>query len=149
MKTYSPSARDIERSWYVVDVEGLTLGRVATRIATVLRGKHKPTYTPHLDCGDYVIVVNADKVLLNGEEKTAQKEYFRHSGYPGGIKSIPFTRLMARSPEKVVEKAVAGMLPKSKLGHAMIRKLKVYAGPEHPHAAQQPQPLQLDAKDAR
>ena len=145
MKTYSPSAKDIQREWYVVDVEGLTLGRIATRIATVLRGKHKPTYTPHMDMGDYVIVVNADKVVLNGESKAEQKNYFRHSGFPGGIKSVPFTRMMARSPEQVVEKAVKGMLPKNKLGNAMAKKLKVYAGPEHPHAAQQPKPLPLDA----
>ncbi len=145
MKTYSVSAKDIQRDWYVVDVEGMTLGRVATRIATVLRGKHKPTFTPHLDLGDFVIVVNADKVVLNGESKTEQKTYFRHSGFPGGIKSVPFTRMMARTPEQVVEKAVVGMLPKNRLGRAMVKKLKVYAGPEHPHAAQQPTPLPLDA----
>jgi large subunit ribosomal protein L13 len=144
MKTYSPSAKDIEREWFVVDVEGMTC-RIATRIAAVLRGKHKPTFTPHLDMGDYVIVVNADKVVLNGEGKSEQKTYFRHSGFPGGIKSVPFTRMMERSPEQVVEKAVKGMLPKTKLGNAMVKKLKVYAGPEHPHAAQQPKPLPLDA----
>ncbi|MFP5310440.1 MAG: 50S ribosomal protein L13 [Actinomycetes bacterium] len=147
MKTYSPSAKDIQRAWYVVDAEGLTLGRLATRVATVLRGKHKPTYTPHMDMGDHVIVVNADKVRLVGE-KGGQKVYHRHSGYPGGIKSVPFTRMMERSPERVIEQAVHGMLPKNRLGRAMGKKLKVYAGPEHPHAAQKPQPFPLEMEDA-
>jgi large subunit ribosomal protein L13 len=142
MRTFTPSAKDIEREWFVVDAEGQTLGRLATRIASVLRGKHKPTFTPHLDTGDYVIVVNADKVVLQGE-KGAQKVYHRHSGYPGGIKSIPFTRMMERSPEQVVEKAVKGMLPKTKLGRQIGRKLKVYAGADHPHVAQQPKQLPL------
>ena len=142
MPTYSPSAQDIQRDWYVVDAEGETLGRLATRIATVLRGKHKPIFTPHLDCGDYVIVVNAEKIVLQGgDTKAEQKTYFRHSGFPGGIKSVPFTRLMARSPEEIVHKAVKGMVPKNRLGAQVMKKLKIYAGPEHPHQAQQPQPL--------
>ena len=140
MGTYSPSATEIERAWYVIDAEDVILGRMATRVATVLRGKHKPTFTPHLDTGDYVIVVNAAKVLLNGD-KAADKLYHSHSGFPGGIKSVPFLRLMERSPEQVVEQAVRGMLPKGPLGRQMARKLKVYAGPEHPHAAQSPQPF--------
>ena len=140
MGTYSPSATEIERAWYVIDAEDVILGRMATRVATVLRGKHKPTFTPHLDTGDYVIVVNASKVVLNGD-KGADKLYHSHSGFPGGIKSVPFLRLMERSPEQVVEQAVKGMLPKGPLGRQMARKLKVYAGPEHPHAAQSPQPF--------
>ncbi len=140
MKTYSPSAKDISREWYVVDAEGQTLGRLATRIATVLRGKHKPIYTPNLDVGDYVIVVNADKIEVQGD-RAAQKLYHRHSGYPGGIKSVPFLTMLEKKPTEIVERAVKGMLPSSKLGRAMSSKLKVYAGPDHPHAAQQPQPL--------
>ena len=140
MRTYSPSAKDITRDWYVVDAEGETLGRLATRIATVLRGKHKPTFAPHLDMGDYVVVVNADKVELAGE-KAADKVYNRHSGFPGGLKSVPFARMMQTHPTEIVETAVKGMLPKNKLGRAMVRKLKVYAGGEHPHAAQQPKAL--------
>jgi large subunit ribosomal protein L13 len=140
MRTYTPSANDIERAWFVVDAEGETLGRLATRIAHVLRGKHKPTYTPNLDVGDYVIVVNADKIEMQGR-RAEQKLYHRHSGYPGGIKAVPFLSMMEKKPTEVVERAVKGMLPSSKLGRAMSTKLKVYAGPEHPHAAQQPQPL--------
>ena len=140
MRTYSPSANDIERAWYVIDLEDEILGRSATRIATVLRGKHKPTFTPHLDTGDYVVVLNASKVRLAGE-KDLDKLYHSHSGFPGGIKSVPFLRMMERSPEQVVERAVKGMLPKGKLGRAMSSKLKVYAGADHPHAAQQPQPF--------
>ncbi len=140
MRTYQPSAKDITREWYVVDAEGQTLGRLATRIAHVLRGKHKPTFTPHLDTGDHVIVINAEKVELSGF-KEGKKVYHRHSGYPGGIKSVPFTELVAKSPTQVVERAVHGMLPKNKLGRQMAKKLKVYAGPEHPHAAQQPKQL--------
>jgi large subunit ribosomal protein L13 len=142
MRTYSPSAKDITREWYVVDAEGQTLGRLATRIATVLRGKHKPTYTPHLDLGDHVIVINADKVVLSGE-KAGQKTYHSHSGFPGGIRSVPFATMLEKRPTQVVEKAVKGMLPKSKLGNAMGKKLRVYAGPEHPHAAQQPKPMEV------
>jgi large subunit ribosomal protein L13 len=140
MRTYSPSANEIERAWYVIDLEDQILGRAATRIATVLRGKHKPTFVPHLDSGDHVIVVNASKVRLAGEKDLA-KMYHSHSGFPGGIRSVPFLRMMDRSPEQVVEIAVRGMLPKGRLGRAMGSKLKVYAGPEHPHVAQQPQPF--------
>lgn len=140
MRTYSPSAKDITREWYIVDADGQTLGRLATRIATVLRGKHKPTFTPHLDMGDHVVVINADKIVLSGA-KSDQKTYFSHSGFPGGIKSVPFARMLDRRPAEVVEKAIRGMLPKNKLGRQMATKLKVYAGAEHPHAAQQPKPF--------
>ena len=140
MATYSPSATEIERAWFVIDAEDQTLGRLATRVATVLRGKHKPTFTPHLDMGDFVIIVNADKVSIGGNKPT-DKLYHSHSGFPGGMNSVPFLRLLERSPTEVVERAVKGMLPKNKLGRAMAKKLKVYAGPEHPHAAQQPQPF--------
>ncbi len=140
MRTYTPSANDITREWFVVDAEGQTLGRLATRIATVLRGKHKPTYTPNLDVGDHVIVINADKIQVTGA-KEVDKAYHDHSGFPGGLRSVPFARMMERQPTEIVERAVKGMLPKTKLGRSMISKLKVYAGPEHPHAAQQPKPL--------
>ena len=140
MRTYSPKAGDITREWYVIDAEGETLGRLATRIASVLRGKHKPTFTPHMDMGDHVIVVNADKIVLTGA-KGEQKLYNSHSGYPGGLRSVPFATMLDRRPTQVVEKAVTGMLPKNRLGHQMAKKLKVDAGPDHPHAAQQPQPL--------
>lgn len=140
MRTYSPSAKDIERAWFVVDAEDEVLGRMASRIAPVLKGKHKPTYAPHLDMGDYVIVVNAGAVRLSGEKQHA-KQYWRHSGYPGSITSVPFLQTFQRSPVEVVERAVRGMLPHNRLGRQMLRKLKVYAGPEHPHEAQQPQPL--------
>ena len=140
MPTYSPSAKDITRTWYVVDAEGQTLGRLATRVATVLRGKHKPTYTPHMDMGDHVIVINAAKVVITGA-KSEQKRYHSHSGFPGGIKSVPFAAMLEKKPVAIVEKAVHGMLPKNKLGNAMGKKLKVYAGSDHPHTAQQPQPL--------
>jgi large subunit ribosomal protein L13 len=140
MPTYSPCAMEITRDWYVVDAEGHTLGRLATRVATVLRGKHKPTFTPHMDMGDHVIVVNADKIVLTGA-KSEQKLYHSHSGFPGGIKSVPFAAMLEKQPTKVVEKAIKGMLPKTKLGRATGTKLKVYAGPDHPHAAQQPKPF--------
>ena len=140
MRTFTPSGKDIPRDWFVVDAEGLTLGRLATRVASVLRGKHKPTYTPHLDMGDFVIVLNADKVKLTGD-KVGAKTYHFHSGFPGGLRSVPFTRMMQRSSAQVVETAVRGMLPKNTLGRAMLRKLKVYPGAEHPHAAQQPSAL--------
>ena len=142
MKTYSVKAGEIERRWYVVDAEGKVLGRLATEIARVLRGKHKPIYTPHLDTGDHVIVVNADKITLTGR-KADQKTYFRHSGYMGGEKFIPFRRMMEKRPERVIELAVKGMLPKNTLGRQMRSKLRVYAGSEHPHAAQNPEPLNL------
>jgi large subunit ribosomal protein L13 len=140
MRTYSPSAKEIERAWFVVDAEGQSLGRLATRVATVLRGKHKPTFAPHLDTGDFVVVINAAKVTLKGS-KVDQKLYHRHSGYPGGLTSVPFLRMLDKQPTEVVERAVHGMLPKNKLGRAMGKKLKVYAGPTHPHEAQAPKPL--------
>lgn len=142
MATYMAKPDDIERQWYVVDAEGQTLGRLATKIATILRGKHKPTYTPHLDTGDFVIVVNAEKVNLTGR-KWEQKKYYRHSGYPGGLKEITYDKLVQRNPEFIIEKAVKGMIPHNKLGRQVIKKLKVYAGPEHPHQAQQPEKLEL------
>lgn len=137
MRTYSPRPTDIDRAWYVVDAQGEILGRLASRIAHVLRGKHKPMYAPHMDVGDHVIVINAGGVQLTGS-KGAQSLAYRHSGFPGGLKSVPFARLLAESPEKLVERSVRGMLPKNSLGRQMMRKLKVYAGPEHPHAAQDP-----------
>jgi large subunit ribosomal protein L13 len=140
MPTYSPSAKDITRDWYVVDADGETLGRLATRVATVLRGKHKPTFTPHLDMGDHVIVINADKIVLTGA-KSEQKLYHAHSGFPGGLRSVPFATMLDKQPTQVVERAIKGMLPKNKLGRAMGVKLRVYAGAEHPHAAQQPKPF--------
>lgn len=140
MKTYSVKAGEIEQHWHVVDAEGQVLGRLASEIARVLRGKHKPIYTPHLDTGDFVVVVNADKVRLTGN-KADQKTYFKHSGFMGGEKFIPFRTMLAEHPERVIELAVKGMMPKNALGRQMRGKLKVYAGAEHPHAAQQPQPL--------
>ncbi|MGH7540117.1 MAG: 50S ribosomal protein L13 [Gemmatimonadota bacterium] len=141
MKTYSVKAGEIEREWYLVDAEDRVLGRLATEIARILRGKHKPIYSPHLDVGDYVVVVNADKVRLTGK-KAEQKAYFRHSGYMGGERFVSFQRLMKRHPDRVIRLAVKGMLPKTSLGRHMIKKLKVYAGPEHPHAPQRPRPLE-------
>lgn len=140
MRTYSPSAKDITRDWYVVDAEGQTLGRLATRIAKVLHGKHKPTFARHMDMGDHVIVINADKIVLSGT-KAEQKVYHSHSGFPGGLRSVPFAAMLDKKPTDIVEKAVKGMLPKNKLGNAMGKKLKVYAGADHPHTAQQPKPL--------
>lgn len=140
MKTYSVKAGEIERRWFVVDAEGQVLGRLASEIARILRGKHKPMYTPHLDTGDHVVVINAEKVILTGN-KADQKTYFRHSGFMGGEKFIPFRRMMAAHPERVIELAVKGMLPKNALGRQMRHKLRVYAGTEHPHTAQQPEPL--------
>ncbi len=140
MRTFTPSGKDIPREWYVVDADGMTLGRLATRVASVLRGKHKPTFTPNLDMGDFVIVVNADRVVLTGD-KAGAKTYHSHSGFPGGLRSVPFLRQMQRSSAQVVETAVRGMLPKNSLGRTMLGKLKVYPGPDHPHAAQQPKPL--------
>lgn len=142
MKTYSVKAGEIQREWFVVDARDQVLGRLATRVATVLKGKHKPTYSTHLDVGDYVIVVNAREVRLTGR-KADQKEYFRHSGYMGGERMIPFRTMLAKRPERVIELAVKGMLPKNALGRQQLRKLKVYAGPEHPHAAQMPRELEL------
>lgn len=142
MKTVSMRAQDVERSWYVVDAENRTLGRLASAVAHRLRGKHKPEYTPHVDTGDYIIVVNAAKVRVTGNKETG-KVYHRHSGYPGGIRSTSLNRLRQTHPERIVEKAVKGMLPRNPLGRAMFRKLKVYAGPDHPHAAQQPHPIEI------
>jgi large subunit ribosomal protein L13 len=133
---------DIKREWHLVDMAGKTLGRVATEIATILRGKHKPMYTPHMDTGDYVVVVNADKVHLTGN-KLEQKFYHKHSEYPGGLKSISYGELLEKEPEKIIQLAVKGMLPKNKLGRKMLKKLKVYAGSKHPHTAQQPKKLEL------
>ncbi|NIP59169.1 MAG: 50S ribosomal protein L13 [Gemmatimonadetes bacterium] len=143
MKTYTPKADEIERNWWVVDARDVPLGRLAAQVARVLRGKHKPIYTPHLDTGDYVIVVNAEKVRLTGK-KAEQKTYFRHSGYMGGEKHIPFKRMIQTHPERVIELAVKGMLPKTNLGRDLKKKLKVYAGPEHPHQSQRPEPLELE-----
>jgi len=142
VRTFTAKTAEIEREWYVVDAEGQTLGRLASRIAPIIKGKHKPIYTPHLDCGDYVIVINADKVQVTGQ-KMEQKFYHRHSGYPGGLKSISLRDQLATYPERVLQSAVKGMLPKNKLGRRMIKKLKVYAGDSHPHQAQMPKPLEL------
>ena len=142
-KTSVPSIDSIDRQWYLVDAENQTLGRLATEVASVLRGKNKATYTPHLDTGDFVIVVNADKIRVSGN-KPQQKLYRRHSGRPGGMKVETFEHLQERLPERIVEKAIKGMLPHNALGRQLFRKLKVYKGSEHPHAAQQPQPLKLD-----
>ncbi|MCI0435080.1 MAG: 50S ribosomal protein L13 [Gemmatimonadetes bacterium] len=142
MKTYSPNIREVERRWWVVDADGEILGRLASRIATILRGKHKPMFAPHLDTGDYVVVINAGKVRLTGR-KPELKQYFRHSGYMGGERFVPITTLFEKHPERVIELAVKGMLPKNNLGRLMRRKLKVYAAAEHPHAAQQPQVLEM------
>ena len=142
MPTYSPKASEIQRAWYVVDADGLVLGRLATEVARVLRGKHKPTFTPHLDTGDHVVIVNADKVVLTAG-KAERKTVYRHSGYPGGLKAETFAHLLERRPEEAVRRTIRGMLPKTRLGRQQITKLKVYAGPTHPHAAQQPQPLEV------
>jgi large subunit ribosomal protein L13 len=142
MKTLSIRAQDVRHDWLVVDAADRTLGRLATEIAHRLRGKHKAEYTPNVDTGDFVIVINADKVRVSGRKLT-DKIYYRHTGYPGGIKGVPFERMQAEHPERVIETAVRGMLPHNPLGRAMFRKLKVYAGPSHPHAAQQPQTLEI------
>jgi large subunit ribosomal protein L13 len=142
MKTLTPKKDEIDRQWWLVDAEGMALGRLATEVARLLRGKHKPIYTPHLDTGDHVVVVNASKVVLTGR-KAEQKTYFRHSGYMGGEKHIPFARMLKTHPERVIELAVKGMLPKNTLGRHMKEKLRVYPGSEHPHQGQNPQPLQI------
>jgi large subunit ribosomal protein L13 len=139
VRTFTPKADEVTRQWHVIDAEDIILGRLATHAATLLRGKHKPTFAPHVDTGDFVIVINADKVALSGA-KAEQKLDHRHSGYPGGLKSTSYGELLEKNPRRVIEKAVAGMLPHNKLGRKQIRKLKVYAGSEHPHAAQQPVP---------
>jgi len=143
MKTYATRASDIQREWWVVDADGQNLGRLATRIARILRGKHKPLYSPHLDVGDFVIVINAEKVQVTGR-KLDQKVYYRHSNYPGGLKSITLREQLKKHPTRVLESAVRGMLPHNRLGRRMFKKLKVYAGGEHPHQAQQPQPLSTE-----
>lgn len=142
MRTYTPKADDIERRWWVVDAEGKPLGRLATEVARLLRGKHKPMYTPHLDTGDNVIVVNASRVALTGR-KAEQKTYFRHSGFMGGEKQIPFLRMIEKHPERVIELAVKGMLPKNSLGRQMRKKLRVYPGSDHPHRGQNPEPRDI------
>ena len=142
MKTISAKAETVQHRWYVIDADGQTLGRLATEVACRLRGKHKTEYTPHVDTGDYIVVVNAEKVQVTGR-KASDKMYYRHTGHPGGLKEANFTRMIERSPEKVIELAVKGMLPRNPLGRAMYRKLKVYAGQEHPHEAQQPETLIL------
>lgn len=148
MRTYSPKASEIERSWHVVDAEGLVLGRMATEVARLLRGKHKPGYAPHLDTGDHVIIVNAAKVVLTSG-KAEKKQVYRHSGYPGGLRSRTYADLLATRPEEAVRRSVRGMLPKNRLGRQMLRKLKVYAGPTHPHQGQQPTELSLEHARAR
>jgi large subunit ribosomal protein L13 len=142
MRTYSPKAGEITRQWHVIDATDVVLGRLASQAAILLRGKHKPTFAPHVDTGDFVIIVNADKVALSGNKREA-KRAFRHSGYPGGLRSISYGDLLARDPRKAVEKAVRGMLPHNRIGRAQLTKLKVYAGPEHPHAAQKPAPFTI------
>ena len=142
MRTYTPKPGDVERRWHVIDASDVVLGRLASQTAVLLRGKHKPTFAPHVDTGDFVVIVNADKVALTGA-KREQKRAYRHSGYPGGLKSVSYVELLDKHPERAVEKAVRGMLPKNSLGRQMLRKLKVYAGPEHPHAAQKPQPFEI------
>ena len=146
MPTYTPKASEIERSWHVVDAEGMVLGRMATEVARILRGKHKPTYAPHIDTGDHVVIINCEKIVLTAG-KAEKKKVFRHSGFPGGLKEQTFADLMEKKPEDAVRNTVRGMLPKNRLGRAQLKKLKVYAGPNHPHAAQQPQVLEL--ADAR
>jgi large subunit ribosomal protein L13 len=147
LRTFTPKPADIQRAWHVIDAEGQVLGRVATEVATLLRGKHKPIYAPHVDTGDHVIVVNVAKLDL-GPRKLADKQYRRHSGYPGGLTSESLEHLLGRDPERVMRLAVRGMLPKNRLGRSMIRKLRIYAGPEHPHVAQQPQPRAIASKRA-
>ena len=148
MSTTTPKAGEIERSWHVVDADGLVLGRLATEVANILRGKHKATYTPHLDTGDHVIIVNADKVVLTAG-KAEKKLVHRHSGYPGGLKTETYANKLARKPEQAVLDTIRGMIPKTRLGRAQIKKLKVYAGPTHPHAAQKPEPLEIAHAKAR
>ena len=142
MRTYTPKAGDVEATWHVIDATDVVLGRLATQAAVLLRGKHKATFAPHVDSGDFIIVVNAEKVALTGNKRTSKLAY-RHSGYPGGLRATPIGELLAKRPERVIEQAVRGMLPKTTLGRAQLRKLKVYAGPEHPHTAQKPQPFEI------
>jgi len=142
VRTYSPKGSDITRQWHVIDASDVVLGRLASQVAVLLRGKHKPIFAPHVDTGDFVIVINADKVALSGN-KLEQKRAYRHSGYPGGLRSVSYGELMEKRPDRIVEKAVRGMLPKNSLGRKTLRKLKVYAGPDHPHSAQQPVPFEI------
>lgn len=142
MRTYSPKPSDIERKWYVIDATDIVLGRLASQVAVLLRGKHKPTYAPHMDMGDYVIVINAEKIALTGS-KRENKMAYHHSGFPGGLRAINYAELLETHPERAIEKAVKGMLPKNRLARQQIQKLKVYAGPEHPHASQNPEPFEL------
>jgi len=144
-KTFTPRPSDIEHAWWVVDAEGIPLGRLASEVAQILRGKHKPTYAPHMDLGDFVVIVNAEKVAVTGA-KADQKMYFRHSGYPGGLTGQTLAEMRETHPERIIEKAVRGMLPKTRLGRKMIKKMKVHIGPEHPHGAQNPQPLEFDIR---
>ncbi|MGO3885705.1 MAG: 50S ribosomal protein L13 [Mycetocola sp.] len=142
-RTYSPKAADVQHDWLVIDAEDVVLGRLASHAAALLRGKHKATFAPHMDMGDFVIIINADKVALTGQ-KAAQKVAYRHSGYPGGLKAVGYAELLEKNPVRAVEKAIRGMLPKNSLGRAQLKKLKVYTGGEHPHAAQQPKTFTLD-----
>ncbi len=142
MKTFSASSETVQREWFVVNAEGKTLGRLATEVASRLKGKHKAVFTPHADTGDYIVIVNAEKIHVSGN-KTSQKMYHRHTGYPGGLRSMSFEKLRDYAPERIIEQAVKGMLPRSPLGRTMLKKLKVYAGPEHPHTAQQPKELDI------
>ncbi|MBP7973379.1 MAG: 50S ribosomal protein L13 [Candidatus Nanopelagicales bacterium] len=142
MRTYSPKSGEIERQWHVIDATDVVLGRLASQVATLLRGKHKPTFAPHVDMGDFVVVINAEKVALSGAKLTQKKDY-RHSGYPGGLTATSYGDLLEKNPRRAIEKAVAGMLPHNKLSNQLITKLKVYSGPEHPHAAQQPVPFDI------
>ncbi len=142
MRTFSPKPADLDRQWYIIDAEDIVLGRLSVEAATLLRGKHKPTFAPHMDGGDFVVIVNAAKVALTGNKRTDKMAY-RHSGYPGGLKSIAYGDLLNKDARKAIEKSVRGMLPKNRLGDQLITKLKVYSGPEHPHAAQKPQPFEI------
>lgn len=143
-RSYMAKPEEMERKWFVVDAEGKTLGRLASQVAAILKGKHKPIYTPHVDCGDHVIIINAEKIVLTGN-KLRDKIYYRHTMYPGGLKAIPYGKFLTAQPEKAVERAIKGMIPHTRLGRRMGMKLKVYAGPEHPHAAQCPEPLDIKA----
>jgi large subunit ribosomal protein L13 len=145
MKTFSAKPQEVQRKWRLIDAEGQVLGRLATAIADILRGKDKPIFTPHVDAGDFVVVINAEKVVVTGR-KAQQKEYQRYSGYPGGLRRIPYKRMLETHPERIIEHAVRGMIPHNRLGREIITKLKVYAGPEHPHGAQKPEPLVLEKR---
>ena len=142
LKTYSPKPNDIDQKWHIVDADGVVLGRLASKVSQILRGKHKPMWAPHMDVGDFVVIVNADKVKVTGR-KAEQKKYYRHSGYPGGLKVTPFKTMLETKPEFIIENAVKGMLPHNRLGRKMLKKLKVYSNTEHPHSAQQPVPLEI------